>query len=63
MPKLIGRVKNASFVGIGGDDRIPVVKYSVYFIIQPLAPIALMRFDKIQKSVKKEDICQHDESR
>ena len=60
MPKLIGRVKNASFVG---NNRIPVAKKGVYFFIQPCATTALMRFDKIQKSVKKEDICQHDESR
>ena len=46
MPKLIGRVKNASFMGNGGDDRIPVAKNSVYFFIQPSATIALMRIAK-----------------
>ncbi len=51
MPKLIGRVKNASFVGIGGDDRIPVVKKGVYFFIQPSATIALMRIGKKPKSL------------
>ena len=51
MPKLNGRVKNASFVGIGGDDRIPVVKNSVYFFMQPRAPIALMRIGKNPKSL------------
>lgn len=60
MPKLIGRVKNASFMG---NNRIPVAKI-VYISLCSRAPfIALMRFDKIQKYVKKEDICQHDESR
>jgi len=51
MPKLIGRVKNASFVGIGGDDRIPVVKKGVYFFIQPCATTALMRIGKKPKSL------------
>lgn len=51
MPKLIGRVKNASFMGNGGDDRIPVAKNSVYFFIQPRATIALMRIGKNPKSL------------
>lgn len=46
MPKLIRRVKNASFMGNGGDDRIPVAKNGVYFFIQPRATTALMRIAK-----------------
>jgi len=48
MPKLIGRVKNASFVG---NNRIPVAKKGVYFFIQPRATIALMRIGKKPKSL------------
>ena len=48
MPKLIGRVKNASFVG---NNRIPVAKKGVYFFIQPRAPTALMRIGKNPKSL------------
>ena len=48
MPKLIGRVKNASFVG---NNRIPFAKKGVYFFIQPGATIALMRIGKKPKSL------------
>ena len=48
MPKLIGRVKNASFVG---NNRIPVAKKGVYFFIQPSVTIALMRIGKKPKSL------------
>ncbi len=57
MPKLIGRAQNASSVGNGGDDRIPVAKNSVYYFIQPRAITALMRIDKNSKFVGIEKSC------